>query len=64
MNTATSLALELSKTTQMAVYGFACHVYQHRRDLNGVREHAKICLALANELGDVFHRPWGEIYLG
>jgi adenylate cyclase len=48
----------------MMVHNFACHVYEHRRDLNGLRERAKACLAFANDLGDVFNRSWGEIYLG
>ena len=65
INAAISLARESpSKDSQMMVHSFACHVYQHRRDLNALRDHVKSALALANELGDVFQRSWSEIYLG
>ena len=64
MNSATTFVRELvSKGSQMLVHIYACHVYQHRRDFNGLREQARAALALAIDLGGVFVRSMSEIYL-
>ncbi|MFZ0887043.1 MAG: adenylate/guanylate cyclase domain-containing protein [Candidatus Binataceae bacterium] len=65
LNVATAIAHESgSKAVLEVVHFYATFTYEHRRELEHMRENAEATLVLSTESGNLHYRTWSEIFLG